>query len=301
MINLDYLHNLKDYESDLNLKDLAFGDCLDDMYSPGYFPAYIVKKDLYPFVFNRSLTIESTINGVITKNFSGPDNAETYAKNLIEQPSDWIYRTLPIFYNVNSLGYRTKEFSEIVDWKNTIPVFGCSCVFGTGLAEQHTITGNLEQNTDKQAINFGYPSSSNELILLNLINFIDYVGIDNLPKNIVIMWSSTDRMVFYNRDICSVGPWSLTHPDSEVYRYLVASVENPINELMKQYHISEVVKKLFLGRSNLITASFFPTTAKYMRCDLPLRHIPWDHARDGLHPGINAVKLVSDYILEKLV
>jgi hypothetical protein len=45
------------------------------------------------------------------------DTKELYKTNLKEQPDDWYYRVNKVEYNLNSAGYRTKDFNQI-NWSN---------------------------------------------------------------------------------------------------------------------------------------------------------------------------------------
>ena len=101
-------------------------------------------------------------------NFNGTDTEEAFEENLKIMSKDWSYREKKIVYNFNSDGYRTYDFNT-VDWKNSIVVLGCSCVFGAGLAEDETISYNLEQLTGRQTINMGVSGASNELIINNCV------------------------------------------------------------------------------------------------------------------------------------
>jgi len=71
----------------------------------------------------------------INKNFAVSDTEELFNHNLKIMPQDWFYRTNPVNYTVNSQGYRTEEFEKI-DWAQSVVIFGCSTVFGTGVSDE---------------------------------------------------------------------------------------------------------------------------------------------------------------------
>jgi len=301
MINPRYLETLQEYESSLNFRETAYHGMHEDIHTSGYFPSYVLDKKSYPFIVNRSLTTYVPNNNEITDQFQTTDSYDRFHENLRKSPPDWIYRRKNVTYDVNSLGYRAPEFSSIRDWKNAIPIFGCSCVFGTGLANEDTISERINFMTGYQTINFGYPGGSNELILNNIINLLEFVPEDEFPRNLIIGWTCMDRCIYYGRDIHNLGSWTLNTPDKGIfYRYALATNEEQMNAYMKQFHIASVVKQLLKGKTNLIEFSFFPDAAKYMRCDIPTKEITWDFARDNLHPGIECSTLVSNNLVGKL-
>ena len=51
--------------------------------------------------------------------WSCSDTASKYQRNLESQPADWLWRTKPVHYNLNSQKYRAPEW-DTVDWNNSI-------------------------------------------------------------------------------------------------------------------------------------------------------------------------------------
>jgi hypothetical protein len=289
-----YFENLTAYNA---LKPLI---SLDDgnynlQRAPIPFPVYAWNKERFPFIFNRSLYFLPDENRP-TDQFVPSDNPKRFEKNLLAQPSDWKYRTKPITYNVNSCGYRTKEWADI-DWKNSIVIFGCSCVYGVGVAEDENISYFLEQNTNTPVINMGYPGGSNDLILENIVNLLAFVGPENIPKNIIIGWSTSDRCLYYgDKQTLDVGPWALNNSD-KMQKLYVSLFENQYNEMFRAHSIGRTVRQLLEGKTNLVEFSFFPTSAHYMRMKLPPFPMH-DKARDLMHPGEKVCKEVADTLME---
>ena len=263
---------------------------------PIKFPVYAWNKERFPFIFNRSLFFDAVKN-FPTDKFVPSDNPQKFSKNLLKQPSDWKYRTKSITYNVNSSGYRTKEWEDI-DWKNSIVIFGCSCVYGVGVAEDENISYFLEQNTNVPVINMGFPGGSNDHILENIVNLLEFVGPDNIPKNIIIGWTTSDRFLYYaENQTYDVGPWALNNTDKMQEMY-VSMYENPYNEMFRAHSIARTARQLLKGKTNLIEFSFFPTSVHYMRMKLPPFPMMHDKARDLLHPGETVCKEVADTLTE---
>jgi hypothetical protein len=146
---------------------------------------------------NLVYTGECVIDGGFTLNYNCSDSKELFEQNLKTQPDDWYYRTHEVKYTLNSLGYRTKEFDDI-DWKESIVMFGCSQVFGTGVTDEHTVPYFLEQLSGRPVINMGISGSSIQTALHNsiILNDSKYPT----PKAVVNMLTSLTRFHLYEED-----------------------------------------------------------------------------------------------------
>ena len=95
----------------------------------------------------------------------GYDNPEQYerAKKRYERRGDTsfaeYYDNNPIRYNLNSHGYREKEFDSL-DWENSIVCIGDSHVAGIGHHIDRTIPYYLNQITNMPTINLGIGAAS---------------------------------------------------------------------------------------------------------------------------------------------
>lgn len=136
----------------------------------------------------------SNRSGPSTWKFVGCDTYQLYLKNLKRQPESWYYRHNDVNYTLNSLGYRTKEFDQ-VDWENSIAIFGCSYVFGTGVDDKHTISSFLEDETGIPVINFGVNGSS---IMFQLHNSSVLHNYYPKPRAVIYLWTSLLRGFVYS-------------------------------------------------------------------------------------------------------
>ena len=110
-------------------------------------------KHFSGFVFCSAQNgIRSRTHGPASDLWCQGDNRETYTRLLGELGDSWYYKDKSIVYNINDYGYRAPKFSDVVLWKKTIPVFGCSMVYGIGLAEEHRFSNILEQTTNRKTI-----------------------------------------------------------------------------------------------------------------------------------------------------
>jgi hypothetical protein len=170
---------------------------------------------------NLNYNDEYKIDGGFTLNFCPCDTKELFEKNLKTQPNDWYYRTHPVKYTLNSLGYRTKEFEDI-DWKESIVIFGCSVIFGIGITDEHTIAYFLEQLSGRPVINMGSGGTSIQSALHNSIILAD----SKYPTPKAVIYSFTDLYRFHlyaNNAVEHCGHWTDTS-DSQKF----SNIENII-------------------------------------------------------------------------
>jgi hypothetical protein len=179
---------------------------IDKTFLPNYDAIfdYYVENNL---VYNDH-TQNNKVDGGFTLNYNCTDTKELFEENLKTQPADWYYRTHPVKYTLNSLGYRTKEFEDI-DWKESIVIFGCSYIFGTGVTDEHTIPYFLEQLSGRPVINMGIGGSSIQNALHNSIILAN----SKYPTPKAVVYSFTDLCRFHlyaNNAVEHCGHWTDT-------------------------------------------------------------------------------------------
>jgi len=126
-------------------------------------------------------------------NFWDTDTEETFKNNLKNFKQNWLYFDKKINYNLNSLGYRMKEFDEI-NWHNYMLVLGCSFTAGTGLCLEDTWSYKISKYLKYDLVNAAIPGGCNETILINLVNLLTKKV---PPKFIVINWTSITRKCYW--------------------------------------------------------------------------------------------------------
>ena len=214
--------------------------------------------------------------------FFGKDDEETYLKNVKEQPDSWYYRNNKIKYTLNSYGYRTKEFNHI-EWQNSIVIFGCSYVFGTGVDDSHTIGSFLQDVSGVPVINLGMGGSSIQFALHNSLMLYKSFGI---PKQVVYCFPGISRYMLYQRKHVELKMGST---DQKMMDHVI-----PFNIINV-----ELIRNLWHNKCSYYECSFFPTTAEILGCDL-YEPIPDDYARDLSHPGITSNKYLANKIYKHL-
>jgi hypothetical protein len=227
----------------------------------------------------------------VSKHWSGSDTKKVYQKNLLTQPDDWYYRNNPITYTLNSNGYRTHEFKDI-DWANSIVIFGCSYVFGTGLDDKHTISSQLEEMLNIPVINMGVGGSS---MMFNLHNSMLLRDGYPTPKAIVMFWPGYNRIVEYHKyQTQFYGPWN-TDPNSLSDLWLA----NNNNAIANTMFISKTSRLIWQDRCPYYEATWDPDTKKIIGCDL-IQMLEQDYARDMMHSGFKSAKYIAEIIANKL-
>jgi hypothetical protein len=219
--------------------------------------------------------------------FSSYDSENLFRKNLKKQPKDWHYRHKEVVYRCNSSGYRADEW-DIIDWKNAVVVFGCSCTVGVGLAEDETVTEQLSTILNRPVINMGVSGSSLQFSFINSAllskNF-------PTPYAVVQLWTNIDRFTIFKKQfIDHAGPWD----DSAMYKEYA---NNQYHSMTEARYISMASRELWKNQCKYYSASFFDQTAHYTESD-------WieidNQARDLVHPGRNSANQMAELIAKNV-
>jgi hypothetical protein len=238
------------------------------------------------------------LNTPLTKvwDFEGADKKTLFEENLNKLPKNWYYRNNEVKYTINSQGYRTQEFDDI-DWANSIVIFGCSFIFGTGVTDEHTIPYFLEKILNRPVINMGVGGSS---IQVDFHNSIIMQRKYPPPKAIVYSWTSLSRNTLYSRDcgIIHCGDWNNSEIKSE---YVDIVTHNLLNILY--------IRNLWKDKTTMIEYTLFQETKDVIKtviCQEPnsiIHHLPprpIDRARDLLHNGPKTNLTIAERIAKQL-
>jgi hypothetical protein len=239
----------------------------------------------------------------IRARFAGMDSEDAFKKSLEEQPDDWEYRNKEVYYDINTQGFRTYDL-DTVDWDNSIVLFGCSQVFGVGLAEEDTLAKQIEELVDVPVINLAVGGGSNDITTANM-SLLAMMGAR--PRAVVNFWTSPFRFSFFqgqDRETITIGPW--------VKAGWAYAEEGQIDFAEAYYgyvNNCHFYEKLNLQRiqqnlawrgvpTQVIDASFFKDVAKFLELDYIERT---DFARDLGHNGKDTTKRAAEYVVGKLV
>lgn len=226
--------------------------------------------------------------------FQGSDTKSTFDENLKTQPDDWYYRTNKIKYTLNSEGYRTREFCDI-DWENSIVMFGCSFIFGTGVDDTHTIPYFLEKNLGIPVVNMGIGGSS---IQLDYHNSIMMEKKYPSPKAIIYVWTSLTRDLVYTKDdgVLRRGKWN-----NELVK------TNPTNIVAHNLINIMSIRNLWKNKTIVLEYSFFNQTKRIIKKtidkDVIVYNFPekeFDLARDLHHYGKKSNYIIANSVKKNL-
>ena len=233
--------------------------------------------------FGQPLNFEYEFDICGSWDFFGKDDYKSYQSNLNTQSPDWYYKTHNVKYTLNSHGYRTKEFKDI-DWSNSIVIFGCSYVFGTGVDDSHTLSSFLEKLYKIPVINMGMGGSSIQFALHNSLMLYKKYG---PPKAVIYGMTGMTRYLLYQRNYVQLKLGYEDSPNNKTVEHLIPY--NIVNV--------ELIRNLWRDKCDYYEFTCFPTTAKLLECDL-YQPIPDDHARDLSHPGFKSNKLIAQKIYD---
>lgn len=250
--------------------------------------------ELVPYVNDKSLLpgndgLYHREHNIISNKFCGSDSIELFNENLKKQPNNWHYRTKEITYNINSNGYRTLEWDQI-SWEESILVFGCSHVFGVGLAEDETISSQLSLLCNRPVINLGVSASSNMFIHHNSI-----LTIKNFPTPwaVVCVWTGIARVLQYaTHTVMNLGTWRGEH---DLFKAWVKNKNNPV---MHNYFDMLSTRELWRNRTRFTEISFFDDVAALAKCTYVKNTFS---ARDFIHPGADAMKIAAISVAQNIM
>jgi len=253
-------------------------------------------KDNFLYFPNRTFTTFDNKNFYnnpknLEWDFVGTDKRDLYEKNLKKQSKDWYYRTAKIKYNLNSFGYRTKEFDQI-DWKNSIVMFGCSHVFGTGVEEQYSISSLLEKLIDIPVINLAVDGGSNQIMFHNSLVLSELYP---PPKAIVYFWTSFGRFFIYSHDkIESHYRNEIMEKHKDSFGY-----SSPYNLAISNLMWIKYMRNLWKNKTEIYELTFFKHVTKILNNEC--EHVTCDNfARDCGHQGIFSNIEISKKLKSKI-
>ena len=223
------------------------------------------------------------------RGFAGTDSRTLFNQSLATKPHDWHYRTKQVDYVRNSSGYRTQEFQSI-DWGRSIVIFGCSNVFGIGLAEDETLSHNIQVASGFTTVNMGIGGGSNYHTLYNLLCMTES---GQRPLAVVNSWTETSRLIYFGSDFASsVGSWSSDY-HQDFFKVFNA---HETNTLAYSVLLKRLIKVLLTGIP-CYEFSYFYDASQELGVDY---HRTLDRARDCVHPGPATAKRSAQIILDNL-
>lgn len=203
------------------------------------------------------------------------------------QPLDWHYRTKKVTYNLNKDFYRCPEW-ELINWTESIVLFGCSFAYCIGVPDDETIAFYLENLLGRPVVNLGLPGTGplyafqNQVIARNIFP---------LPHAVVNMWSCPYRIHEFI-DSTSPAHYSVGH-DSRL-SFPAAWGKSIMNPVMHSYFGIKAAESLWSSTKYVSTSTWLPidrNTVHLADCNL-------DYAADLAHFGPVSNRMLAERLAE---
>lgn len=232
-------------------------------------------------------------NSQTNSQWSSGDNAVNLKKRIKLMPDDWYYRDSKITYNINSLGHRSKEISEL-DVDNYILCTGCSHTEAIGIEEDKSYPHVLAKKLGCDYYNLGLGATGIDTVIHNLTIWFSIVS--KPPKALIIQWPDVTRTLT-GSTADTLHPRGLWEKD-KIYDIFI-DVGTKLNFLeakkMMAHHIVQSfnVPTVYFGIHKVIPFN-----------DETIIEPIIDYARDLSHPGIksheNFAESMHDYLINTL-
>lgn len=232
-------------------------------------------------------------------NFLHHDDEKRWKKQKKLKGPEWKYFSLdknPIYFNTNSMGYRTHDFDFNND-DNYILTLGCSNTYGLYLHEEERYSNLIENETDIKTYNLGICGGSAGIIMMNLSKLL-YSKV-KLPLAVIIQWPEQMRFNF-----------PFTDPYSGLYNVRAStnygSRDIVFEKLVRQGNILETYSLWAKDTICKILDSFNIRTINFAKDleDSEFYNVPYiekiDKAYDDKHIGTETNKNISKFVLERL-
>lgn len=207
------------------------------------------------------------------------------------------YTKLDVYYELNTDGYRTQEWDQF-DWSESIAIFGCSHVFGEGVAEQSSLPWRLQCLTGRRVINLGVPGTGPQF---SWHNSLIMNRVYPTPYAVIQLWSNYNRIPYYGDQKCKrIGPWSGSHWDDydtdAVKLFALWNLEKTHSQT--EFAMTSYASRHFWSsKTKYVDGSFF----EHVAAELNQPHYQIiDYARDGMHGGFNTHSQAAFDLYQKL-
>lgn len=232
-------------------------------------------------------------------NFPHPDDLKRWHNQKKIQPLDWKYRSIkesPIYFNTNTMGYRTHEFDFNNDAEYMISL-GCSNTYGLYLHEHERYSNLLEKETGIKNYNIGICGGSAGIILMNLSKILH--GQIKPPSLVIIQWPERMRLNFPITDPY-YGIYNVRASSSYGSKAIVFEEFVKAGNLIETYSLwSKNLTTEMLNKFNIKTVMFSKDED-----DSGFYNVPYvkkiDKAYDGKHIGTETNRAIKEFILERL-
>ena len=222
--------------------------------------------------------------------FLDPDSRELYERNLDRMGPDWYWRDRSVYYQLNSQGYRSLEWSDI-QWESSVLFFGCSQCFGLGLDQDQTIPARVQAQLGLPCVNLARAGTS---VMFQWANTVRLVCAGFRPRAVVYIWPDWARVTHFlgSGFVHSIGSWSAEQDRK-------SPLLDWITDLNQGREWADLAIKNCqqVWTVPVLNYTFQPETSQLGPHLLP--H-DLDRARDLAHPGPQTAQTCADIIAQSL-
>ena len=233
--------------------------------------------------------------GKLLPDFLSIEEKEEYETNKKKLNKTWHYFNKEVSYNLNTNFYRAPEWNT-VNWKESVVVFGCSHVFGEGLAQDETVCHQLQNLLDRPVINLGQSGTSTMFSWHNSIKFFETFGV---PYAVIQLWTDYGRLLYYTEsEIKRVGFWSggrWDNYDSDMKSLYHLWNKNTVHSRTFFEFEAKACKEFWCNKTHYYQGSYFKETADILNSDF---YSQLDDARDLIHSGPKTHRRAAEVIYE---
>ena len=201
-------------------------------------------------------------------------------------------------YTFNSEGFRCKSF--VADPESII-LIGCSFAFGYGEWEEHTLSGQLSDKTNRYVWNLGSPGGSADESFRILRHYIDILQ----PKHVVFLETYKQRREFKAEDEFGIFRFSKIKGNFEGPAHISLqqiTVDEESSELNFEKNVLAMRQLCADKNTQFHSINHFKTMEEYHSIVTSPEQVAdcgfW--ARDFSHPGRTVWDMVSDKLAENI-
>ena len=235
--------------------------------------------------------IGNDVANTITR-FIGGDTKIQFIENSKKMPEDWYYHNIPISYEINKYGHRSKNFEDI-NQDNYMLCIGCSHTVGVGLELEKTYPYLLSKELGMDYYNLSVPATGIDVLEYNLLTW--YFKMQKKPKLLVIQWPDHSRFIEYDFERSRAlerGSWN---NESNYVSFIVNAEESGMFYGRKALSIA-LIKAV---TKDTPTVNFnYAKQREYGIDNIYFSMI--DKARDLSHAGIQSHAKIVDQLIEHI-
>ena len=198
---------------------------------------------------------------------------------------------------LNSQRFRCDEF-DVIDWKTSYAMIGCSHVFGESNLNENTIPSILTDITNTNCVNLGANGASREHTFLNSLKVLANTDV----KKLIVLWTYSGRINIYSEDGFNMSERLISDKASDAVRKIMLTTQHfelldeQYEDILKAIYKDKIIfldiRELELEFGGIVTGN--------KGADFSIGSTDYDFAPDGMHYGPIWNRRVANKIKDKL-